>query len=307
MNARKIGFGFANCASLFVGSAMAAPQAADRTYQPPSEVAALLAKVDFAGAKNLSEDYRLEFARCDGQAQGGLGKDHFRGVDLHRPGKPDSQQYYLCSRDPSNVKALLKLPDGGIYWHSKMALDVDGSWAAWSGLPGATDQKETSYKWPKVRPSSSQAAQIDPDRIPFIVMPLDGVRALTGAASQQLGSEFGRRTGLSLGDMGVVIYGSRWTPVLIGDGGPFMRLGEGSSRVFEAIGQSRCKRWDGSGQRCVGTGGYPYRNFGLGHDVIFVVYPGSRDGSITAANAVAKLCAFARVKLNLTGGATCPN
>jgi Fungal chitosanase of glycosyl hydrolase group 75 len=187
-----------------------------------------------------------------------------------------------------------------------MALDVDGSWAAWNGLPGATDLKETAYKWPGSFNSSSQSSQFDPDPIPYVVMPIDGIRRLSGSSSSSLGREFSSKTGLRLGDMGVVIYNDRWSPVLIADGGPFMRLGEGSSRLFEAIGQSRCKKWSADGKTCVGLGGaYPYRNFGISRDVIFILYPGSKDVELTPANAIARLCAFARTKLNLTGGAMC--
>lgn len=277
-------------------------------YDPPAAARPLLKGADLPSAKPLDEDYRLQFAACD-QGLAGIGpKDHFRGHSLRLPGKPEANQYYLCSRDPSNVKALLKLKDGGIFWHSKMALDVDGAWAAWNGIPGATDLKETSYKWPGVTKKSSQAAQIDPDRIPFVVMPMSGLKPLTGSASGALGTEFANKTGLRLGDMGVVIHRDKWTPVLIGDGGPFMRLGEGSSRVFEAIGQSRCKKWSANGLTCIGTGNgtYPYKNFGLGHDVLFILYPGSHADDITPKNAVDRLCAFAKSKLQLTGGAMCP-
>ena len=275
-------------------------------YEPPAQSTVLLLKVDFSAAVPVDEAYRREFVACDG-GNAGLGrKDHFLGIDLERHGLPASKQYYLCSRDPSNVRALLKLSDGAIYWHSKMALDVDGSWASWNGLPGATDQKETSYKWPGVSPSSSQAAQIDPDRIPYIVMPMSGIERLTGSKSGMLGRMFADKTGLKLGDMGVVIYRDRWTPVIIGDGGPFMRLGEGSSRVFEALGESRCRKWSDDGQTCVGPGNaYPYRNSGIGRDVLFILYPGSSDGTITPGNALTKMCAFAKRKLGLVGGSMC--
>ena len=122
-----------------------------------------------------------------------------------------------------------------------------------------------------------------------------------------MGRLFAKKTGLRLGDMGVVVYKDRWTPVLIGDGGPFMRLGEGSSRVFEAIGETRCKRWSSDGQTCTGPGNvYPYKNFGLARDVTFIVYPGSSSSEITPQNALPKLCSFAKQKLGLEGGAMCP-
>lgn len=275
--------------------------------EPPASSAGRLQAIDFSAAAPLDETYRLEFVACDGGAAGQGAKDHFLDFNLKLPNTPDNRQYYLCSRDPSNVKALLRLKDGAIYWRSKMALDVDGSWAAWNGLPGATDLKETAYKWPGSPNPSARAAQVDPDRIPYIVMPTAGLARITGNRSAEMGRLFAEKTGLRLGDMGVVVYKDRWTPILIGDGGPFMRLGEGSSRVFEAIGESRCKKWSDDGKTCVGPGNvYPYRNFGLGGDVIFIAYPGSRSSSITPANAVATLCTFAKQKLGLTGGEMCP-
>jgi hypothetical protein len=288
--------------------AMALPPGQALAYDPPASSKPLLKGVDFTAAGALDEEYRLQFVACD-RGMAGVGpKDHFRGKKLRLAGKPEKKQYYLCSRDPSNVEALLTLKDGGVFWHSKMALDVDGSWAAWNGIPGATDSTETSYKWPGVAGSGSHAAQIDPDRIPFVVMPMNGLEKLTGAASSALGMEFAEKTRLTLGDMGVVIYRDSWTPVLIGDGGPFMRLGEGSSRVFEAIGQKVCKQWSADGLTCVGTGhkAYPYENSGLDRDVLFVLYPNSSASDITPQNAVSKMCAFAKAKLGLSGGGACP-
>jgi hypothetical protein len=278
-----------------------------QTYNPPAASAPLLTGIDFSAASPVDEAYLREFIACDGNMTGAVGKDKFRSVNLRLPNRPEAKQYYLCSRDPSNVRALLRLADGGILWQSKMALDVDGSWAAWNGLPGATDLKETAYKWPGSLNPSVQSSQIDPDRIPYVVMPIDGITRLSGDASGNLGREFASKTGLRLGDMGVAIYKGRWSPVLIADGGPFMRLGEGSSRLFEALGQSRCKKWSADGQTCIGPGGeYPYRNFGIGRDVIFVLYPGSRNDQLTPANAISQLCTYARTKLNLTGGSMCP-
>ena len=83
-----------------------------------------------------------------------------------------------------------------------------------------------------------------------------------------------------------------------------LRLGEGSARVFEEIGQSRCRRW--AGTRCVGTGsGYPYRNMGIGSGVTFIIVPGSARRDITAATAKTRLCSFARERFGLTGSAYC--
>jgi hypothetical protein len=272
----------------------------------------LLRRVDFAAARPVSEDYRGQFTACDGLAPGGAGRDTFRGVDLRLPDTPENRQVYLCSRDPSRVAALLTLADGGVYWDTKMALDVDGSWAAWAGIGGVTDLKMTSMRWRDVADKESQAAQVDPDRYPFVVMPTNGMRRLSGARSAELGAEFAATTGLKMGDMGVAIYRDRWTPVFIADGGPFMRLGEGSARVFEELGQTRCSEWNTERTRCVGTaqrqrdGDSPYIDSGLSRNVVFILYPGSARPELTSANAIATICTFAREKLGLTGSTMCP-
>jgi hypothetical protein len=278
-----------------------------QTYSPPQNSASLTANLRFADATPLDEDYRRQFVNCDGNGPSGL-KDHFRGNSLVIPGQPPNKQYYLCSRDPSHLGALLRMPDGAVFWQSKMALDVDGSWVAWSGRGGATDQQLTSYTWHGATDKASQAAQLDPDRIPFIVIPNDGLSRITRSAAKELGAEFVQRTGLRFGDMGVVIYRDQWTPVIVGDGGPFMRIGEASAKVFEAIGQSRCRGWNSDKSRCTGPagGGYPYKNFGIDRDVLFIVWPNSGVGDIGPENALATLCSFAHAKLGLAGSEACP-
>src|SRR4051812_30643550 len=105
--------------ALFVSATGAVAQ----DYTPPTESSSVLSRVDIAHARPVDEVYRNEFVRCDGLASGGAGRDTFLGHAVPRH----------CSTDPSRVRALLRLPDGGILWESKMALDVDGSFAATSG------------------------------------------------------------------------------------------------------------------------------------------------------------------------------
>jgi hypothetical protein len=290
---------------MFVAALAVPAVAAVNNTATDGGIAGLRARASTATA--VDPAYLLEFTRCDGDLPGAAGKDTFFGHALFSIGLPSSKQYYLCSRDPSHVKMLDRLADGTIHWRSKMALDVDGSWAAWAGMPGATDQKETSYKWPNVADHRSQAAQLDPDRIPFIVIPIDGLAKLTGSDAPTLGRMFRDKTGIAMGDLGVVIVGDRWTPVIVGDGGPFMRLGEGSARVLEEVGQSRCRQWNDAKTRCVGLGRgqYPYRNFGIGSGVDFFIVAGSRRADMTAENALPIMCAFAHDRFGLTGSTAC--
>jgi hypothetical protein len=274
-----------------MGIGLPVSEAAD--YVPPAASAALLKGIDFKKAVPVDEAYRAEFANCDKN-------NKFRGVDLtgdYRCKKMNAAGKDIS--DPNRAEALLRLANGAIYWHSKMALDVDGSWAAWNGLGDHTTQKRTSFHWSDQADPKSQAAQADPDQFPFIVIPTDGIKAMTHERAKELGAEFADKTGLAIGDLGVVIYKGTWTPAFVADGGPFMRLGEASSLVFKLVGQDRCRKWSEDKKHCVGPGNNaePYRDFSVGKDVIFIVFPKSGVANMTAGNAIATICQHAKDKL----------
>ena len=282
-----------------------------QVYAPPPASRTVLAGVDFSRAVPVSESYRAQFTACDGLAPNGVGKDRFLGHAL-----PASRR---CSTDPSRVRALLKLADGGILWESKMALDVDGSYAATSGrrwrdsrgrVRNTTDQCGTTHKWSAVPGGNDCAhpeAQVDPDKYPYAVIPAGATGFLPVAQRRSAGRQFRELTGLKVGDMGIIVYNGRWTPAFIADTGPIFRLGEGSAGAFKALGESRCRgdRFDALG-RCAGDGTdrYPYVDSGIGSGVVFIFYPGTSAG-LTKATAIAKMCAFARTKLGLDGAAVC--
>lgn len=265
-------------------------------YRPPARSQALLNSVDFSRAMPINERYRGEFLRCEGR---GPKRNKFEGYPLSLPDSDD----YLCTNDPSHFQAFRKLPNGAVFWHSKMALDLDGSWASWHAR-GPTDQQTTSIQWPEVDDKDSEEAQIDPDKIPYIVIPASVPKRLHAAVPKErerkrLGGEFSKLSGIRFWDMGIVIYRDRWSPVIVADGGPFMRIGEAASRVFENLGESRCRKWSDDGGRCIGIEGeQPYDNRGLDDaNALYIVWPGSRNSSLNKENAVQKLCAFARSKL----------
>jgi hypothetical protein len=279
---------------------------AAQTYAPPAISAPLLRDIDFSKASSSDfDDYRQQFVNCDGDGPADIRdkvRASFRGYSVVRPKMPEDDQYYLCPSDRSNLRALLRLEDEGIYWHSKMALDYDGSWVTWTpGIQDATAQKTTAIQWPDV--ADPQASQIDPDRYPYIVIPGFVPGGLIGdhAVRAQLGDEFRSRTHLMPWDMGIVIYEDKWTPVFIADTGPFMKIGEASVRVFEELGQSRCLHWDSAKKtRCVGKtkGELPYENSGIPGDVLFIAWPNSaKAGDLTPDNAIRKICDFAMGKL----------
>jgi hypothetical protein len=94
-------------------------------YTPPSQSATALTGIPFDQAVPLDETYRKEFDKCDTS-------DTFKGKVM-----PSSRK---CSGDRNNAKALLKFPDGTIFWESKLSLDIDGSWLACKGSGAPTSQ-----------------------------------------------------------------------------------------------------------------------------------------------------------------------
>lgn len=241
-------------------------------YEPPSASAALLATIDFSKAAALDESYRAQFRNCDVA-------NTFRGVAMTGNRR--------CSGDPNNVRALLKLKGGAVYYDSKMALDVDGSHKAWTN-PGAVDLRHTWFRWKAG--STAQADQVDPDRYPFVVIPIAGLKRKADKAFRKL-------TGVDRGDFGVVVYKDRWTPVLVADGGPHNKLGEASSAVFKAVGEDRCETWNAAGW-CE-----KYRDFSVDANVVTILFPGSRRGDLTPSNALSIMRKEACQRLQLSG---CP-
>ncbi len=288
-------------------SADAAPVA---QYIPPEAARQFLGRINFAEARPIDEAYRSEFTKCDGLAEGHQGKDKFLMRPVPRP----------CSTDPSRVRALLSLADGGVFWESKMALDVDGSFAATSGkkwknangtVRSTTDQCGTTYKWMPV-PGGDDCkypdAQVDPDRVPYAVIPAGGAGFLPRQQREAAKRAFRQKTGLAVGDLGVIINNGMWTPAMIADTGPIYRLGEASSGAFAALGQSRCRgnHVDTDG-RCIGDGTdrYPYVDAGIGSSVIYIFFPGTGAG-LTKDNVIQRMCDLAKTKLGLTGARVCP-
>ncbi|EDY21054.1 hypothetical protein CfE428DRAFT_1347 [Chthoniobacter flavus Ellin428] len=168
--------------------------------------------------------------------------------------------------DPSQCKAILRFPSGVISWSSKLAIDADGVAAdpgrrCGTQLDPLDGQNDTSFHFPNGCPLSSE-------RHPFIVLPLGVFRAATG---------------LSIGDLAVVIYRDILTAAICGDLGPSHKIGEGSIRVHEAFhppAPDPCavRNPDGSCRRI--------HDASIEQDVLFFVFPGSAIGSaLTPDNA----------------------
>lgn len=223
-------------------------------YAPPAASAAVLRDVDFAAARPLDEDYRAQFDRCDRE-------NIFRGVRMNG--------FRRCSTDPNRARALLKFPNGTIFFESKMGLDIDGSRKACTD-PGLADLCATWFEWPGI---SGNARFVDSDKFPYAVIPIANQRGRSDR-------EFRDKTGVDKGDLGVVVFRDRVVPVFVADGGPHNKLGEGSAALFREVGVDRCRR--------AGPGGHceRYLDASIERGVLFFLFPGSRVQGLTPENAL---------------------
>lgn len=226
-------------------------------YTPPPASASVLRDVDFAAARPLDENYRAEFDRCDRE-------NIFRGVRM--------TGFRRCSTDPNRVRALLRFPNGTIFFESKMGLDIDGSRKACTD-PGLADLCATWFRWPGL---TGNARFVDSDKFPYVVIPIANQRGRSDP-------EFRDKTGVDQGDLGVVVFRDKVVPVFVADGGPHNKLGEGSAALFREVGQDRCRR--------VGSGGHceHYLDASIERGVLFFLFPGSRIQGLTPDNALEKI------------------
>jgi hypothetical protein len=237
---------------LLAASGATAPQ--PPVYTPPPASAGAVRDVDFSLARPLDEDYRAQFERCDRE-------NIFRGARM--------KGFRRCSTDPNRVRALLKFPNGAVFFESKMGLDIDGSHKACSD-PGSADQCPTWFRWPGL---TGNASFVDSDKFPYVVIPIAG-------PSAQRGREFRNKTGVGAGDLGVVVFRDKVVPVFVADGGPHNKLGEGSAALFRELGEDRCRR-TGPGGHCE-----RYLDASIERGVLFFIFPGSKIQGLTPENAL---------------------
>jgi glycosyl hydrolase group 75 (putative chitosanase) len=157
--------------------------------------------------------------------------------------------------DPNKCKALLKFPNGTIFWSSKMAIDADGPAAgpdrrSGTQLDPGSGQDDTTFHYPGT--NKGLASEV----VPFIVLP---------------GGSFGSKTGLAIGDMAIVIFGDKIAAAICGDLGPTKKIGEGSIRIHEHVhppAPDPCIRNDQGFCRRI-------HNVSIDEDVLFFAFPGS--------------------------------
>jgi hypothetical protein len=265
--------------SLILLSSFVSPAFAQVSYTPPAQSASVLQDIPFNQAVPVDESYRKEFENCDKNGT-------FFGLSV-----PSNRS---CKGDPNKVKALLKFPDGTIFYESKMSLDRDGSWIACKGDKRFSDLCSTSLSWPNI--SKEPDKFIDSDNFSYIVNPLIDF-------NRQRNRIFQNKTGSDLGDLGIVIYKDKVVPVFIVDNGPYNKLGEGSTRVHELIGEDKCKpgkrRTDGKTRTDVEKRWTSdvycedHKVVSVTDKVLFFIFPNSKIPNLSPTTATSKINAEA--------------
>jgi len=218
----------------------------------------VVAPLQLDQGRPLDEAYRHEFQRCDEE-------DVFQGIALEGARR--------CSNDPNRFERFLVFEDGTILTESKLGIDLDGTPYA-CNTPGQTDACPT---WLMLPDATGQLVPVNGDVVPYVVIPI------AGAPTPELNAEFRNSTGVGRGDFGVAIRGETVVPVIVADGGPFNKYGEGSPALHRAFGRELCAARNDAGDctrfRAAGS---------IGADVTIVLFPGSRVSGLTAENVAAR-------------------
>jgi hypothetical protein len=209
-------------------------------YSPPPSSAAVVKGISFSTGTKVGDQFRARFTECDSH-------DTCDGKPLK----------FGCSRDPNRNTVLLKLGGNAIFFDGKMGVDADGSPLS-RKTPGATDQPETSFRYPSPgRPS------VDSDKVPFIVIP---------------GGGFEKALGVQPGDIAAVVHNGLVVYALVADQGPVCKLGEGSIELHERLNHKVCLARNAANE-CT-----KLRDVGLERDVLYFIFPRSRARIIQGLN-----------------------
>lgn len=167
--------------------------------------------------------------------------------------------------------AILTLKGNVIFYDAKMAIDADGS--ALSKARGGTNLPEAAWHYP-TPPGDS----VDAEHVPYIVLPKEFVAAKYA----------GLRQGITIhtGDIAAVVYNGKTEYALVADTGPACKIGEGSMKLHDELGNKACA--------VIGPNGTCKKvsNNGITKDVMFFVFPHSAgliSKGLTPANVNARL------------------
>jgi hypothetical protein len=238
-----------------------------------ADLAQRVARLDFSRGAEVRANDHASFAdlfrECDT-------RNTFGGKPLPTlKGRP-----LKCSTDPNRVAAIVQFPDRTVAFRAKAAVDADGSPAACGPQKSAADQCQTWFTYQ----AGSSRRFIDAEQVPFAVVPLD---APGGSVS------FMKATGVGKGDLAVVIHGNQCAFGVVGDAGPYFRLGEASVAAHAELGNPQCAGPERPCRRLKGGGD----GVGIGSDVTYIIFPHSRPASLTPENIVETARSGSRQKL----------
>jgi hypothetical protein len=214
--------------------AQAEPQTGT-AYAAPLVDRTALRGVDFAHAHLVGQDLTQTYQACDQQTTRGG-----------------------CATDPARNTVFLKFPDntasdgtllapGPVFFDAKMAIDADGS--PLSKKAERPNQPETALRYPTTDTS------LDSEQVPYIVMPLGSFR---------------QETGVTLGDLAVIVKDGKVRFAIVGDLGPRTHLGEGSMALHSQFGHLQCNAHDEQGH-CM-----QFVDVSLDPPVLYFVFPDTR-------------------------------
>ena len=162
-----------------------------------------------------------------------------------------------CSTDRNQVAFLNRYADGTVIFNAKAAVDADGSPVV--GGSGWPNNVQTWLTFDR----SSQDNFVNAETVPFVVFPL---------ADPKAGVSLMKDAGIGKGDLAVVVKGDRCSFAVVGDAGPWFRLGEASLRTHEDLGNPQCAETGQSPCRRLKKGS----GVGIASDVTYIVFPHSR-------------------------------
>ena len=197
-------------------------------------------------AGQTGKTYKQLYDECDRN-------DVFAGKSL-----PDSAGHpQRCSTDPNRVESVTKYPDGTIAFKAKMSVDADGSPVV--GGSGWPNNVETWLEFDR----GSAFHFANAEEVPYVVVP----NPVPGG-----NISFQRDAGIRRGDLAVVLKGGKCSFGVVGNSGPWFRLGEASMRSHEELGNPQCKNpAEHPCRKLRGNGG-----IGIESGVTYIVFPGTR-------------------------------
>lgn len=216
------------------------------------------ARVDFSQSQPLrtpsGAEFRSLYNECD------LSDTFARSPLPKRAGQPAK-----CSTDPNQVRQLVRFPDGTILFDAKAAVDADGSPVSCGPRKSDSDQCQTWLTYD----TGSPHAYVDAEQVPFVVVP-----------GSMPGSDisFMKVTGIGKGDLALIMYRDRCVISIVGDLGPYFRLGEISLAAHRAVKNEQCRGPERPCQRLVNGG----NGKGLASGVRYVVFPQTRPIPLTS-------------------------